>query len=190
VTAGQVTKLEFASGVVVTGTVQSVTEKDGKTLLIALTNAKAEFQGRVLFAPEWGTFDMAVGSTVTSVFGGPADREAYGETEDFVAKRVPAPNYRAEELELHQQYGGLRQLREKKIEGSELEKALTDLLKVHDSDFPADWLLRLEALELTKARLANSPLKAKLEKDLENLGERDEHVKNLIQDGISLSGTL
>ena len=190
VTIGQTAKLEYNSGVVITGKVKDITSRDGKTIIVALTDAKAEFNGRILFDPSWGTFDMAIGSTVVSVFGGAADREAYGEVEDFVAKLVPAPNYRQEELALHRQYGLLRELREKNLQGETLEKALTDLLATQDRDFSADWLLRLEAFELVKARLPKSSLHTKLEKDLATLGAHDEHTKNLIQDGLVLAGTL
>lgn len=187
---GHVAKLEYTSGVVVTGKIKDLTLRDGKTIIIALAEAKAEFNGRILFDPSWGAFDMAVGSKVVSVFGGAADREAYGEVEDFVAKRVPAPHYRQEELDLHRQYGILRDLREKNVQGEALEKTLTDLLAIHDRDFAGDWLLRLEAIELVKARLPKSSLHTKLEKDLAKLGADDEHTKNLIQDGLALAGNL
>ncbi len=190
VASGKTTKLEFASGAVVTGEVQNILVRDGKTLLLTLNNAKAEFQGRILFAPEWGTFDMAVGSSIPSVFGGAADREAYGETDDFVAKRVPAPKYSEQELKLQNQYGSLREFREKKITGAELEQKLTSLLAVHDQNFHEDWLLRLEGIELLNARAPQSALKTKLEKDLQALSGKDEKTKNLIQDGLTLAGTL
>jgi len=67
---GQEVRLEYISGVVVTGTVQKLLRHDGKALILTLTQAKAEYQGRVLFDPTWGTFDVALGNTVTSVFGG------------------------------------------------------------------------------------------------------------------------
>ncbi|WP_413558865.1 aromatic amino acid hydroxylase [Bdellovibrio sp. HCB209] len=187
---GRAARLEFVSGVVVTGTLKSMTVLDGKTVLLSLNDAKAEYQGRILFDPTWGMYDMALGATVPSVFGGPADREAYGETEDFVAKRVPTPNYKPEELKLHKQYGLMREIREKNIQGSDLEKSLSEVLANHDKEFPQDWLLRLEALEVIKARASSSALHAKLEKDLQALAGKDEQTKNLIQDGIALSGTL
>lgn len=187
---GRKATLNFSSGVVVNGTVKSLTVLEGKTVLLSMTDAKAEYQGRILFDPAWGVYDMALGATVPSVFGGPADREAYGETEDFVAKRVPAPKYSPTEIKLQSQYGRLRELREKNIQGADLEKSLSDLLANHDKDFPQDWLLRLEALEICKARLGNSSLLAKVEKDLHALAAKDEQTKNLIQDGIALSGNL
>ncbi|WII72516.1 aromatic amino acid hydroxylase [Bdellovibrio sp. 22V] len=187
---GKSVTLTYTSGVVITGTVQGRLVKDGKTLLLTLTNAKAEFQGRVLFAPEWGTFDMAIGSSVPSVFGGPADREAYGETSDFVAKRVPAPKYSEQELKMHMHYGSVRKLREDKTHGAELSSALEKILKEHKEIAPQDWLLLMEALELVKARDPQSSLKSQLEEDLALLAKKDEKTRGLIHDGLLLSETL
>ncbi|MFV8248843.1 aromatic amino acid hydroxylase [Bdellovibrio bacteriovorus] len=190
VVAGKETRLEFVSGVVVTGKVQSVLQKDGKTLVLALTDAKAEFNGRVLFAPEWGTFDMAVGSTVPSVFGGPADREAYGETTDFVAKRVPAPKYSNEELQRQSLYGQVRKIREDKLQGPALTDALEKVLTVHKTLMPTDWLLLMESLELVLSRHPESKLKKQIEDDLATLSKKDEKTHGLISDGLVLAGAL
>lgn len=187
---GNAARLEFTSGVVVTGHVQSRLVKNGKTLLISFTDAKAQYQGRTLFAPEWGTFDMAVGTTVTSVFGGPADREAYGELTDFVAKRVPTTKYSETELSRHTHYGAIRKAREQKLQGAELTQALDKVLKDHREKFPEDWLLFLEALELFSARAPQSPLKAQVEQDLSRLAAKNAKTYSLIQDGLALAGAL
>lgn len=178
-------QLEFTSGVIVTGTLESLLQKNGKTLLLTLKNAKATFKGETLFDPSWGTFDMALGSAVPSVFGGPADREAYGETVDFVAKRVPPTKYSAKELQLHQLYKNLREWRENKISGDLLEKNLSALIADLDKDFAEDWLLRLEALELLNHRLPKSTLRSKVEKDLQSLTVRESY-RGMINDGLKL----
>lgn len=190
VVLGKTVRLEFTSGVIVTGDLEKMLIRDGKTLLLTLHKATAEFQGRILFAPEWGTFDMAVGSSVPSVFGGAADREAYGETDDFVAKRVPLPKYSAQELKLQAQYGSLRELRESKVMGATLEEKISALLKIHDQDFTEDWLLRLEAVELLHSRSPHSALQIKIEKDLQVLSNTDEKTRNLIRDGLALAENL
>nr|BFD60992.1 aromatic amino acid hydroxylase [Bdellovibrio sp. CKG001] len=190
VAPGKTVHLEFTSGVVVTGEVQSRITRDGKTLLISLTQASAQLQDRVLFAPEWGTFDMAVGSSVVSVFGGPADREAYGETTDFVAKRVPAPKYSDLELKRQGLYAALRKAREDKLQGEALTTTLEKLLAEHKTVAPQDWLLYLEALELVLARAPQSSLKTQLEKDLSQLASKDEKTSGLIADGLVLAGAL
>nr|BFD64407.1 aromatic amino acid hydroxylase [Bdellovibrio sp. HM001] len=190
VAPGKTVHLEFTSGVVVTGEVQSRITRDDKTLLISLTQASAQLQDRVLFAPEWGTFDMAVGSSVVSVFGGPADREAYGETTDFVAKRVPAPKYSDLELKRQGLYAALRKAREDKLQGEALTTTLEKLLTEHKTVAPQDWLLYLEALELVLARAPQSSLKTQLEKDLSQLASKDEKTSGLIADGLVLAGAL
>lgn len=190
VETGKKTRLEFVSGVVVAGTVQNRLVKDGKTVLLTLTDAKAEFNGRVLFAPEWGTFDMAIGSSVTSVFGGPADREAYGETTDFVAKRVPAPKYSETELTRHRHYGEVRKIREQRLQGAELTTALEKVLSSHRQHNPSDWLLFLEALELVNSRAPQSALKQELEKELAQIAAKNEKSRGVINDGLALAGAL
>lgn len=187
---GKKAHLEFTSGVIVTGLVQNRLVQNGKTVLISLTEATAQYQGRVLFAPEWGTFDMAIGSTVVSVFGGPADREAYGELTDFVAKRVPAPKYSESELARHAHYGAIRKARESKVQGTELALTLENVLNEHREKFPTDWLLFLEALELLNARASQSPLKVQVERDLSRLASKDEKIQGMIQDGLALAGDL
>lgn len=190
VVPGKTAQLDFVSGVVITGTIKNRLSKGGRTVLLSLENAKATLGDRVLFDPSWGTYDMAIGSTVTSVFGGPADREAYGETVDFVAKRVPQIKYSPEETKLHNQFSQLRSLRETMVSGADLEKKLKDILSVHDKDFPKDWLLRVEALELIKARASSSALASELSDTLKKLASQDEKSRGMIEDGIRLSGAL
>lgn len=187
---GKTVTLEYTSGVVVTGKVLSRTVQNGKSVILSLTEAKVTFQDRVLFAPEWGTFDMALGSQVVSVFGGPADRVAYGETTDFVAKRVPAPKYSEKELARHRAYGLVRKIREDKVSGEDLHNSLEKVLEDHNTAFPEDWLLSLEALELLKARAANSSLIPKLEERLMALSQKDKNTEAVIRDGLLLSGQL
>ncbi|MGZ3774962.1 MAG: aromatic amino acid hydroxylase [Pseudobdellovibrionaceae bacterium] len=188
---GKTIHLEYTSGVVVTGTVQKRLVKNGRTILISLENAKAEFQGHILFDPEWGLFDMAIGSAVTSVFGGPADRVAYGEIDaDFVAKRVPVPKYSEKELAMHEHYGEVRKLRENNVQGIALSEKLKSILNSHRELFPEDWLLPLEALELIHNRDPKSILKDDIQKDFLRLSQRDEKTKGLIQDGLTQVGNL
>lgn len=177
--------LEFTSGVHVKGTFNGRFQVDQKTILVSLTQATVHYQGRILFEPEWGTFDMAIGSEIPSVFGGPADRESYGTTEDFVAARVPQKSYSDEEKLFHSQYQTVRDLREKNIQGSDLEVALQKTLEVHDQKFPKDWLLRLEAYELASTRLKASPLQQKVLNDLNALSKLNIDLASMIQDGLT-----
>lgn len=179
-------KLEFSSGVVVTGTLKNLWERDGASLILTFENAKAEFQGQILFDPSWGMYDIVMGLEVNSVFGGAADRLSFGETDDFVAKRVPATVYSENELKRHRHYQSLRELREKNESAEAVETGLSEILRQHEA-FPDDWLLRLEAYELITSKNPRSTLRLRIEKDLQTIGQQSEKIASLIKDGLRLA---
>src|SRR5438874_2156306 len=76
---GKKAKLEFMSSIVVSGKVEKILRHDGKLLLITFSNCSAKYGDRVLFDPDWGTCDMAVGERISSVFNGAADKYAYNQ---------------------------------------------------------------------------------------------------------------
>lgn len=180
--------LQYDSGVTVDGILENYLEKDGQLLVLTFKDCVVKLKDRVLFQPDWGTYDLAVGESVTSVYGGPADRLSFGETDDFVAMQVPAPKYSVEELQLFKNYQEMRELREKKVSGDELSEKLEHLLKKHESQFSKDWLLWLEAFEMISGRLPNDPLKTYVSQKLSQLKRTDEKSAPLIEDGISLAG--
>lgn len=185
---GKEMTLEFISGVHVTGTFNGRFEQDGKTIILSLTNAKATFQDQILFDPSWGTYDLAIGSSVPSVFGGPADRLAFGTTEDFVAARVPQREYSEQERLFHAQYAKVRQIREQnhgqRSDGLELERELQKVLNVQEESFPKDWLLHLEAYELLVKDAPSSALVKAVREYLEQLAESEPKVASMIRDGL------
>lgn len=190
VNVGKLVNLEYTSGVTVTGIVKDILRHEGKNVVMTLEKAKAEYKGRVLFDPAWGDFDLVFGKSVMSVFGGAADREAYGDMDDFVARRVPAVQFSDSEKKLHQNYATVRKWREDKLQGAALDEAAQKMLKSHGQDFPQDWLLQIEILELLKSRSGQAGLIAELEKSLRERAQRDEKVRNVVSQGLRLSGTL
>ena len=70
ITIGNSAELTFASGIHVTGTITDIVKNDNKIALISFTDCTVTHQDRLLFDASWGAFDMAVGSTITSVFPG------------------------------------------------------------------------------------------------------------------------
>jgi phenylalanine-4-hydroxylase len=73
------TTLEFASGVVVRGTLDATMRgPDGKLVLLSFSNCKVTApDGKILFDPSWGAYDLAVGSSITKISSGVADPKAY-----------------------------------------------------------------------------------------------------------------
>lgn len=182
-------RLKFQTGAEVRGTVIDwLRGKDGKLLIISFKNCTVTRLGETLFEPAWGTFDMAVGSKVSSVFGGPADRLAYGETVDFVAKVIPRKQWSPLMQKKHGLYTELRQIREgirsgQTLANQETSDQLNALLEKLESDFPSDWLLRLGLYELSEA-LPSAAWKPRVEAQLKALSDQNPVIRANVQEGI------
>lgn len=147
--------LQFKSGVRVEGTLVQMNSK-----VLTFAKATCSFQNQILFRPEWGNYDIILATEVTSVFGGPADREAYGETDDFVATTVQQPKYSNEQKELFNFYNDVRKLREsKKTETTALFNKFLELA-------PKEWLLFLELYEINQDPLIKAHLNTLDQKEL------------------------
>ena len=185
VVAGETCDLEFTSGLKVHGKVKSITQKNQRILLVSLENATAKLGDRVFFEPAWGTYDMALADKVVSVYGGPADRVAYGETEDFVAKKVAPPRYTQEQLTLHGLYQKIRNIREQNTTLSKLDE-ISEVLTVLAKSYPLEWLLRLEVVELTKPHSEAKNIYQKAYEQLQTIAKSSENQYQLVQDGLNL----
>ena len=190
VSLGAHASLKFTTGAVVSGLVSSFTRhpKTNRLLMISFEECTVTRLGETLFQPAWGVFDMAVGEMVTSVFGGPADRLRYGETDDFVATVIPRRAISPMEAYKHELYQSVRDLREKLQTGEgphgvEASATLEEIFEKVDADFPHDWLLRLEILELSRKLPSHSWL-PNLEISLRNLSDSDAEVHARIGDGL------
>jgi len=184
---GSPAKLAFASGVLVEGTVLGWTRaRSGKLLLISFEHCTVSYEGRKFFEPAWGTFDMAVGAQTVSVFGGPADRAAYGLIESFAAKTIPRKQYSEQELLKHSLYQQLRDLRSGATPAS-----ATALLGIHKSlaqNFPGEWLAFVEIVELTLTVPALKAAGGPARKSLEEIRGGSPDKAGYIDLGLALAG--
>jgi phenylalanine-4-hydroxylase len=187
----QPVSLKFKSGVTVDGVLKRYLEKDGQLLVVTFDQCSVKYKDQILFEPLWGMYDLAIGETVTSVFGGPADRMAYGmTTDDFIAARVPKKKLSDSEKSLFHNYQKVRELREQKTHGPALEAELSDLFAKHSTQFPSDWLLALEIFELLENRCQESALTGKALEYLKKYTESFPEKKTVIEDGLSLAQQL
>ena len=154
ITPGIRATLRFESGVEVSGRVTNLLRAPGGDLQILVwEDCTAVYEGTKLFSPEWGTYDMAVGAEVISVSGGPADRSAFGETSDFIARVIPRRHWSVAESKKHALYQKVRDFREGLRGAPEptFAAALTQLEKLETEvsiALPNEWLLTLEIYEL------------------------------------------
>jgi phenylalanine-4-hydroxylase len=144
IAAGKVVTLEFESGVVVRGKVLSMVRKEGKLLLLTFTDCLTTFRDEVLFDPSWGVYDMAVGEKIDSAFSGPADPDAFEYAYDPPREKTHKIVHTPEARRLHSLYQQVRDIRERQ----DGEARLMDVFEILRKDYPSEWLLVLEILEL------------------------------------------
>lgn len=177
---GKHVELEFEGGVKVAGEIITGSRNlQGEIFLISFKNCTVTHFDKVLFQPEWGIYDMAVGKKVISAFSGPADIHSFDmlthvpTTKTIKAKKNP----KREALEVL--YQRVRNHREQRnVEN--LDEILQDLKNNHSED----WLLPLEIVELCKKE-QNSLYEATLAHLLYVKEQRPE-VAHLITNGLSL----
>ena len=138
-------KLEFSSGWVLKGTLLESISRDNKIILLCFKDCQVYKGDTVYYRPEWGLFDLALGEKVCSVFGGPADRFAYGDLEDFEVSHVSSYFITEEQKEIFSFYKKIREVRAFSECSSDL---FYSLVKKYNERFSKHWLAGVELLEL------------------------------------------
>lgn len=178
---GESIRFDFEGGVKVEGEIITGTRNlQGKVILISLKNCTVTYKNEVLFRPEWGKYDMAVGKEVISAFAGPADAASF----DLITHKTSSSTIKSkktpEKQELESLYESVRNIREGKNTKFSLEAAF-DILKNHH---PKDWLLSVEIYELSFDR--DEQLASKVLNHLEDVKKLRPEVAHLVDGGISL----
>lgn len=177
--------LNFESGVVVKGKLVSTTRTPRRELcLMSFDNCTVTYKGKTLFMPDWGTFDMAVGSKIESVFAGPADRKSYGATDNFVKKVVPKRSLDEKEVLKNSFYQKVRDLR------SSNKYAINDLNTIANelgTQFPNEWLIYLELVEMAHQIDGSEDFIGKMTVKLEAIKASDPTKSVVISDGLQIA---
>lgn len=179
---GRNVELDFESGIKITGKIDKISRQAGKLILLTFSNCKVTYQDRVLFEPAWGTYDMAIGSRITSVFNGAADKDAYNQVA-LVAKertiKVPSDEKRRR---LENLYAQVRQIRETKT-GYE---RLGEIWETQQAEHAEDWLLSMEIFEILDEIEQQTALKDRIEKFLNQKRATDKEKSVVIEWGFRL----
>ena len=179
---GKKAKLEFDSGVVVEGKIDKILRRDGKLLLITFSNCSAKYGDRVLFDPDWGIYDMAVGERISSVFNGAADKDAYNQVALVPKERTIKVPSDAKRKRLENLYAQVRKIRESKT-GYE---RLGEIWETQQAEHPEDWLLSMEIFEILDTTDQQPELKARIEKFLNEKKAKTKDLSTLIGWGFRL----
>ncbi len=136
----------------------------------------------VLFQPEWGIYDMAVGEEIVSVFSGSADKEKFnvlpGKSE-LTAIDVKYDRKMQKLFSLYQKIRDMRSHGSSKIE----IPAIYENLKTY---YPEEWLLRMEILEQINDTSEYGSIKQSILKDLAKIINASSEQKSLIESGMEL----
>jgi len=175
-------KLEFEGNIIVEGEIITGSRNlHGEIILISFRNCTVTHGETILFQPEWGNYDMAIGKKVVSAFSGPADVNSFDLINNVPKTTTIKAKHTDERDDLEVLYQTVRTIRENKDSKSEL-KAVFEKLK---TNHPNDWLLSVEIAELLK----DSDEKLLLDEVLfylDQLKEKRPEVAHLINGGLDL----
>ncbi len=168
--------LEFESGVKVYGFLINVFKNFmGQNMILSFKDCTVVFNEKILFQPEWGIYDMAVGQEIVSVFSGVADKDIYTKENPFVpSEKTHKINYNQHQRNLHQLYQRVRDVREKQVSKSEIPSIWNEL-----KQYKSDWLCAIELLEISDDKKVNDEILYFLKNN------KDNTTAHLIDDAIN-----
>lgn len=176
-------ELNFSSGLIVSGTVQAIERRNEKIILISFSDCRVlDEDSTVYFDPSRGTYDMAVGEKVISVFCGAADKDAFEEIA-FISK-IPTfhTEYDEHTRQYHRLFREVRMCRDNHTGYENLIKVWEDLQK----DFRDDWLCSLEILEILEQEGLYAGIAKEIRIYLEMKASNEPEFSKLIHDGFYL----
>jgi phenylalanine-4-hydroxylase len=179
---GKKVRVEFSSGIVVNGKVEKIFRRDGRLQLVTFSSCSAKYGDRVLFDPDWGSYDMAVGERITSVFNGAADKDAYNQVALVPKERTIKVPSDAKSKRLENLYAQVRKIRMSKTGYDRLG----EIWETQQAEHPDDWLLSMEIFELLDTTGQQPELKARIEKFLNERKAKTKDLSTLISWGFRL----
>ena len=174
--------LDFEGDITVKGEIITGSRNlHGEIILISFKNCTVTHGETILFQPEWGIYDMAVGKKVVSAFSGPADANSFDLILHVPLSKTIKAKHTTERDDLEVLYQTVRMIRESKDMTSSLSPIFQKLKEEH----PSDWLLSVEIAELLKDRNEEQLLQEVIDY-LESLKQRRPDIAHLITGGMDL----
>jgi phenylalanine-4-hydroxylase len=180
---GKNTILNFESGITVDGEVKDIHSTNEKIQLITFINCTVKDKDdNLIFNPEWGVYDMAIGDKIISVFCGAADKDEFLE---IAYKSNTSTHHTINDkntIELHKLYQQVRNRRHNGGDYGFLGNVWLMLQKHHNDD----WLCALEILEILDHEEIELHLAAEIRSFLQQKANDQPEFKKLINDGLYL----
>ena len=185
---GRHLNLLFENQIEVHGLLSDLVEIEGKNMLLTFQDCtvKDKKTGKLLFYPEWGSFDMAVGKEIISVFSGASDKDAFTQIslENKAIRSQPSTSPQVEKLQhIYQQIRKLRQ----NNNPVNLKEAMALWETLH-KNYGKDWLAPLELLEVLFHYQIGDELQHTIREYLKSKAKDSPKYRKLINDGLALIG--
>ncbi len=185
---GKPIEFEFESGITVHGlNVTGMRNLKGELMLIQFTDCTVKYKNEILFSPEMGDFDMAVGKEIVSVFAGAADYNSFPISQHKSKTETIRAALSEKEKQLNALYKEVREIREKNLPQKSTSKERIELEKIFQNlkiNHPSDWLLPLEIYELISE--TDSNFSEEVLKYLLHLKTQRPKIAHLIDGGLEL----
>ncbi len=178
---GEYIEFEFESGITIAGNIITGTRNiKGELILIQFSECTVTYQNEQLFKPEWGAFDLAIGTEIVSAYSGPADDNSF----DLITHKPTSTTIKGDcsekQLELYSLYESVRNIRE----GKSAKFSLEAVFEIVEKDHPNDWLLPLEIYELIQDR--DQKFASQIFDHLDTIKTNRSKVSHLIEGGLDI----
>lgn len=178
---GETVTLEFEGDITVSGEIITGSRNlQGKIITISFKNCTVTHKDTILFQPEWGIYDMAVGKEAISAFSGPADVRSFDLITHVPTSKTIKAQKTPERIKLEELYHSVRAIRD-----NNAPDTLQSVFETLKADHPKDWLLAVEIAELAH-RNNNHALETAVVSYLEQLKTIRPEVAHLISGGLEL----
>ena len=181
---GKPIAFEFESGITVKGlNVTGIRNVKGELMLIQFVDCHVLYKDEVLFTPEMGAFDMAVGKEIVSAFAGAADDYSFEIDYHVSTTKTIQVEPSEKEKELNELYFSVSKIRQEQKISSE-ENELKNIFNKVKENHNNDWLLPLELYELVSE--INLSFSEEILKHLNHIKTNRPKISKLIDNGLSL----
>ncbi len=141
--------LNFDGGIKLSGKIKQKIVIEDKLLLVSFTDCLIKQNENILFDPSWGEFDLACGSDINSVSGGPADINNFLDFMDMELPNKLKPTHIKEHSKKYENkieyYSRVEELRNcNNVSDKDIILLFNSILEHH----PEEWLLLFDLLDI------------------------------------------
>ena len=141
--------LNFDGGIKLSGKIKQKIVIEDKLLLVSFTDCLIKQNENILFDPSWGEFDLACGSDINSVSGGPADINNFLDFMDMELPNKLKPTHIKEHSKKYENkieyYSRVEELRNcNNVSDKDIILLFNSILEHH----PEEWLLLFDLFDI------------------------------------------